>query len=137
MHPWGPEAPVRPRLALSLRILGREVDQAWPDRDRTSDGWIGDEAHQQRESDHNPGADGIVHAIDVTAKGIDPYDLVVAAVVHPATSYVIYRGRIWSRSHQFIGRTYTGTDKHRSHVHISILHTSPAKGTHRRWLTAP
>ena len=131
---WGPEAPQRPRLALSLRRLGRDADARWPNRDRASDGWVGDAAHASRVSDHNPDAQGIVHAIDVDASGIDPWVLVVAAVLHPATAYVIHEGRIFSRSHSFIGRRYEGADDHHGHVHVSILHTHLAERSHRSWL---
>ncbi len=36
--------------------LREQVDDAFPDRDRTSDGWIGDKRHSARKSDHNPTA---------------------------------------------------------------------------------
>jgi len=62
----------RPALAPSLVNLRREIDLRWPDRMKTSDGWIGDPAHAQRSSDHNPDARGIVHALDVTGEGSHP-----------------------------------------------------------------
>lgn len=131
---WGPDAPTTPRLALSLRRLGREVDDLWPDRRRHSDGWIGDAAHAARQSDHNPDPKGVVHAVDITAGGIDPWVLVVACCLHPATNYVIYSGRIFSRSHRFVGRPYDGEDPHTSHVHVSILRTPLAERSHRPWV---
>ena len=46
--------------------LRDQVDKRWPKRDKRSDGWIGDRAHQARKtSDHNPNKAGIVHAIDI------------------------------------------------------------------------
>jgi len=42
------------RIAKSLDVLLHQIDGAAPDRDRQSDGWIGDERHKSRESDHNP-----------------------------------------------------------------------------------
>ena len=137
VHEWGPDAPTTPRLALSLRNLGREVDARWPGRDRASDGWIGDLSHQQRDSDHNPDPRGIVHAADIDASDVDPWALVVAAVVHPSTSYVIFRGRIFSRSHLWSARDYTGPDPHTSHVHVSILHTHKAEQSPRHWIERP
>lgn len=134
MSAWGPDAPATPRLARSLRRLAHDVDERWPDRHRGSDGWIGDVAHQARRSDHNPDPRGIVHALDITARGIDPLVLVVAAVLHPSTSYVIYDELIFSASHGFSGRVYDGPDPHRSHVHISILHTAGAETAGRHWL---
>lgn len=137
MPPYGPSAPATPRLALSLRTLFEQVDHLWPHRTKTSDGWIGDAAHLARVSDHNPDARGLVHAIDVTAARIEPWVLVVAACVHPATNYVIFERRIFSRSHQFRGRYYDGADSHHRHVHVSILHTRAAETSRRDWLLWP
>lgn len=123
-----------PSLAGTLADLRREVDARWPGRDRSSDGWIGDAAHSQRVSDHNPDESGVVHALDVTAKGIAPWTLVLAAVMHPATTYVIFRGRIWSRRHGFYVRRYNGPDPHRSHVHISVSGDSRLANSRRPWL---
>lgn len=133
-HPWGPRAPTTPRLALSLRRLGDEVDARWPDRSRASDGWIGDQAHRQRFSDHNPDRHGVVHAIDITSAGIDVDELVAAAIAHPATHYVISRGQIWQRINHWQPREYEGTDPHRSHVHVSLMLTTAAERNRIHWL---
>lgn len=134
MTRYGPDAPATPRLARSLRVLAHDVDALWPDRPTASDGWIGDERHQARASDHNPDARGIVHALDITAAQIDPWAVVVAAVVHPSTNYVIFRERIFSANAQFMARRYDGPDPHDSHIHISILRTSSAERAARHWL---
>lgn len=123
-----------PRLAASLRRLGREVDALFPHRTFTSDGWIGDAAHQARQSDHNPDGRGIVHALDITSARIEPWVVVVAACVHPSTNYVIFRGRIFSRTHRFVGRFYEGPDRHMTHIHVSILTTPVAERSVRPWL---
>src|SRR5690606_29069239 len=54
-------------LAPSLVKLRDLINQNWPNRDKSSDGWIGDPSHQARKSDHNPdySAGGVVRAIDV------------------------------------------------------------------------
>jgi len=127
-------APATPRLALSLRTLAREVDERWPNRSTRSDGWIGDQEHAERVSDHNPDATGIVHALDITTSGIAPLTVVMDCCEHPATEYVIYSGRIWSRSHGFLARTYTGNDPHVGHIHVSIRHADRAERSRRRWL---
>lgn len=131
---YGPDAPAVPRLARSLRVLAHDVDAWWPFRDHASDGWIGDAAHQTRQSDHNPDARGIVHALDLDASGVDPWAIVVAAIVHPSTHYVIFRGRIFALNQQWQMRPYAGADPHAHHVHISILQTSSAETRTRHWL---
>lgn len=123
-----------PRLARSLANLRAEVDAQWPDRDRRSDGWIGDESHAGRVSDHNPDASGVVHALDVTAATIRPWEVVLAAVLHPATTYVIYDRRIWSRRRGFRVRPYDGADPHRSHVHVSVATESRRAESRRPWM---
>lgn len=122
-----------PILAVSLRNLRAEVDARWPDRSKTSDGWVGDAAHAARVSDHNPDAEGVVHALDITTAGIEPLVLVVAATHHPATHYVIFRGHIWSVVHGWKPQPYSGPDPHRSHVHVSIVHTHRAEHSRSPW----
>lgn len=108
-------------LAPSLRNLFNEIDARWPNRDRRTDGWIGDAAHQQRKSDHNPDSRGIVHAIDIDKDGIEPY-LVVEQCIDESrpTSYVVYNREIWSRTKDFKPRPYTGDNPHTDHIHVSI-----------------
>lgn len=134
MQRYGPDAPDTPRLAVSLRHLMRQVDTLWPDRGRASDGWIGDLAHQSRESDHNPDHRGIVHAVDITAADVIPEVVLVAACVHPSTRYVIFQRIIYRRAEHFHGQRYSGRDRHTSHLHISILNTREAEQSHRMWL---
>jgi peptidoglycan hydrolase-like protein with peptidoglycan-binding domain len=105
-------------LAGNLANLRREINARWPHRDKKSDGWIADAAHPST-SDHQPDSRGVVHAIDVDVDGIDPKLLVKKAIAHPTTKYVIWNRTIWSRSHGFEARKYTGEDPHTSHVHIS------------------
>lgn len=112
----------------------RDVDARWPDRQRSSDGWIGDRSHQGRASDHNPDSRGLVHAVDITASGLDPWAVLVAVTHHPSASYVILRGRIFSRSQGWQCRRYDGPDPHNDHLHVSALHTPLAERSTRRWL---
>ncbi|GAA2713352.1 peptidoglycan-binding protein [Micromonospora olivasterospora] len=121
------------RLAPALRVLRAEIDARWPKRDRTSDGWIGDAAHQARRSDHNPDADGSVNAADFDKDGIDPMLVVRRCIAHPATAYVIYNRTIWSRTRGFQPARYTGANPHDKHVHVSVSHDRALENSTRPW----
>jgi len=57
---------MKPKLSKAAEKLRTQVNRAYPDRDKTSDGWLGDAAHSLRPSDHNPSQPlGIVRAIDI------------------------------------------------------------------------
>ena len=104
-------------LAPALAALRDEVNARWPGRDKSSDGTIGDLAHQRGRSEHNPDSRGVVRAIDITARGIDVNALLDAAIGDPRVHYVIYRGRICSRTY---GWTWRRSSGHEHHVHISL-----------------
>lgn len=119
-------------LAPALVQLRSECDKMFPQRDRSSDGWIGDASHAARPSDHNPcwscsgRANGIVRAvdIDISPDGRGDKDLraeiIKAAVSDPRTYYVISNWIIYSRTYGFAARRYTGTNGHTAHVHVSL-----------------
>lgn len=113
-------------LAPALVSLRAQINKRWPDRDKGSDGWIGDASHQARKSDHNPdyASGGIVRALDVDKDGINVDTLVSAAINDSRTAYVIWNHRIWIRGYGW--QRYTGSNPHTAHVHISIRHTSAA-----------
>jgi hypothetical protein len=121
-------------LAASLVRLRNELNSRWPNRDKTSDGWIGDASHQKTKSDHNPDSKGCVHALDIDKDGIDPWLVVGQAIKHPATQYVIFDRKIWSRTRGFSARAYTGSNPHTMHIHVSIQHTSGAENAPASWL---
>ncbi|MFR9779112.1 peptidoglycan-binding domain-containing protein [Micromonospora sp. MS34] len=121
-------------LAPALRVLRDEINTRWPHRDRTSDGWIGDAAHQARRSDHNPDADdSSVNALDVDVDGIDPLLVVRQAITHPSCQYVIYNRVIWSRTRGFTAARYTGPNPHNMHLHVSVSHTRTLEDSTRPW----
>jgi peptidoglycan hydrolase-like protein with peptidoglycan-binding domain len=124
----------RYRLAPSLDRLFTEVDQAWPKRDRATDGWLGDTSHQRRQSEHNPDGRGVVHAVDIDTDGINVPRLLKAVIGHPAVWYVIHNGKIWSRTYGWRPRRYTGSNPHTGHVHISIRTDRDAEAWVGRWL---
>lgn len=117
---------VTARLVPALVQLRAQINNRWPHRDKSSDGWVGDTAHAARVSDHNPDSGGWVHAIDVDKDGVDPFGIVNAAIHDTRTNYVIFQGLIYSRAYKFRARTYTGTNRHDKHIHISVLHGAPA-----------
>lgn len=105
----------------ALATLTREINERWPDRDRTSDGWIGDAAHQATNSQHNPDPDGSVDAIDIDVDGINVQMVLNAAIKHEATQNVIYNRRITSRSYSGgLGtwHPYNGKNPHDKHIHV-------------------
>lgn len=134
-------------LARSLRNLLAEVDKRWPGRDHWSDGWLGDDSHATRFSDHNPDNKGCVHAFDFDATlthtmGSGPVGDQIAAIIleqcrsgrlRNVVNYVIYKRRIYSRAYGYRARYYTGTNPHDSHVHVSILRTSYAESWPNSW----
>ena len=124
-------------LSPALSRLRGEINELWPNRDRTSDGTIGDAAHSARLSDHNPDADGSVNAIDVDKDGIDAWALVRCAKGDRRCNYVIYSGTIWRRATGWRAETYTGSNGHYQHVHVSILHGDTYEDDTSAWgLTA-
>lgn len=111
-------------LAPALNQLMSEVNAQWPNRSRAWDGTIGDYKHSLTTSEHNPydeygkkNPDGVVRAVDITAQGIDVPTLLNAAIGNPRVHYVIYQGRICSRTY---GWTWRPSKGHEHHVHISL-----------------
>jgi len=125
------------RLAKSLLTLREQVDAAHPDRDRASDGTIGDLAHAARRSDHNPVA-GVVHAWDVTH---DPahFDAhrwareVLVGTRDSRLKYVISNGEVWDPVRGW--HAYHGPNPHNHHVHISVNETGGDDP--RKWMLEP
>lgn len=116
-------------LAPSLKDLRAETDRRWPNRERASDGAVGDTSHQARVSDHNPDYDdnGVVRATDTDKDGIDVQEFLDAVIGHPAVQYVIWNHGIWSRSWGWTRRAYLGPNPHTGHIHVSIRHTRDAE----------
>lgn len=115
-------------LAPALVRLRAEINALWPGRDKVSDGWIGDAAHNARKSDHNPdySSGGIVRAIDVDKDNIPVESVVEQVRRDPRVAYIIWNGRIWENPSAYPGRgywrAYTGANAHRQHFHVSVRH---------------
>lgn len=123
---------MKPVLCKAGQQLREQFDDSFSDRDRRSDGWIGDPRHSSRPSDHNPDSKtGIVRAIDVDRdvyKGGKP-DLMpdIANQIRLAAkagdkriAYIIFDGRIASSRMGWRWRVYRGSNPHRAHCHISF-----------------
>ena len=121
-----------PWLSKAAKQLREQFDDTYSDRDRRSDGVIGDLRHSARPSDHNPDpATGVVRAIDVDRdvhKSGKP-DLMpdiadqirlAAKAGEKRISYIIFAGRIASSRMGWRWRKYSGSNPHNAHCHISF-----------------
>jgi hypothetical protein len=116
------------KLCKAGQQLREQIDDAYPDRDRSSDGWIGDPRHAARNSDHNPSSEGIVRAIDIDADlrahKSEAFDLAdqlrLLARFDKRISYIIFNGKIASYKRNYRWRKYTGLNPHKTHIHISF-----------------
>jgi hypothetical protein len=120
------------RRAYSLDTLRAQLDVRFTERDIRSDGWIGDESHASRKSDHNPNTRGVVQAIDVDehtdrtetseAVGVELAEGLRASR-DPRIKYVIYERRMFS-SYPARGVppwTWRNGNGHTQHVHVSVV----------------
>jgi hypothetical protein len=124
------------RVAKCLDQLLAEVNASAPNRSKVSDGSIGDEDHQNSNSDHNPWCCGwVVTARDIThdpANGFDSYayaewqrqrcrgDILLDGERETRVKYVISNRKICSPTDNWAWRNYTGSNPHDHHVHISV-----------------
>lgn len=114
------------RLAKSLEQLRRQINAASPNRNKASDGTIGDLAHSKTKSDHNPDKDGVVKAMDIThdpGSGVDGTILTESLVASRdrRIQYIIWNRKIISSTVQpWVWRGYSGSNPHNHHVHISV-----------------
>ncbi|MEH1013041.1 hypothetical protein V6U90_08010 [Micromonospora sp. CPCC 206060] len=121
-------------LAPALATLRDEINRRWPHRDRTSDGWIGDTAHQAEPSDHNPNSRGSVDALDIDADGVHMPTIIAAVQRHPSAHYWIWQRTIADADDGWRPREYTGRNPHDKHMHVSIRQTRTAEQDRRPWL---
>src|SRR5689334_20654371 len=130
-------------------LEGKEqLDERFPHREHGAEGTIGDQAHQGSASSHNPDETGKpefsdhdsvneVRAADFDKDLHDDHGVTMEQVVQLWLTYLragqmwwirylIYNGRIWHRRDNFATHTYTGSDKHESHVHVTSDFTNAA-----------
>ena len=132
---------MKPILCKAGQQLREQFDDTFPDRDRRSDGWLGDSRHAARPSDHNPDpkAGFIVRAIDVDRDvhySIKPDFMPdIADQIRRAAkagdkriAYVIFAGRIASPRLGWRWRSYKGSNPHNHHCHISFTKAGDSDG---------
>ena len=111
---------VKKATPAAIAVL-RQATALKPKRKKASDGLLPSAAHLKASptSDHNTGL-----ATDLThdpANGIDCADIFQKLKEDKRVKYLIFNGKIWSRERAKQGdRNYTGSNMHRSHLHISI-----------------
>lgn len=126
-------------LAPALVRCRGELNTYRPNRDRRTDGWIGDTSHkasgrpENGGSDHNVNRRGIVCALDIDVDGIDCPYVIARMIRHPSTNYVIWNRKIWSRSRGFKVAAYTGSNPHTDHIHLSITQSTAAENNTTPW----
>lgn len=113
------------RIAKSLEKLRNQINAAYPNRSKASDGVIGDAAHASSASDHNPNRAGVVCAMDVTHSpqtGFDAHALAdrLRLYRHPNLKYIISNRRITGAFNGWVWQAYGGSNPHSSHVHFSV-----------------
>lgn len=120
-------------LAPALAVGRAEVNDRWPNRDKTSDGTIGDAAHQATRSDHNPNSRESVDAWDMDVNGVNVWVVIDAFQDHPSAHYWIYDRQIATRANDWRRQAYAGTNPHTQHVHFSVRQTREAEQDRRSW----
>ena len=134
MSPW---------LCKAGQQLRLQIDDNYGDRDRSSDGWIADARHLAGgKSDHIPdrAAKNVVRGLDVDRdlSGKSKPDLMpyladqirlCAKSGDKRIAYVIFDGRIASSKKRWAWRTYTGSNSHKHHIHISFTSKGDNNGS--------
>jgi hypothetical protein len=144
------EAVAQWRVAKSLLKLRAQVNARAPNRNKASDGTIGDARHCSRPnptSDHCPRIRdrgvGVVAAMDIThdpGGGCDAGAL--ANAIHRSrdsrVKYIIWNRKIANSSaiggsQAWAWRPYNGANPHSHHVHISVKSSKPQYDSEAAW----
>ncbi len=145
-------------LVPCLVQLRNEFDRIAPNRSKGADGSIGDQAHADRTSDHNPDETGAVpihdadkvnevHALDITTT-LNESDLTLEKCVQfilarcrrgagdplneERLRYIIFNRRIW-RAPAWKQEAYTLSDPHTGHAHFSAEYISSLEADTSSW----
>lgn len=133
-----------PKLVAAGVTLRDQVNQAFPKRDKRTDGWLGDKSHQARPSDHNPDSQGWVHAIDIDEDFLGPgkgqklasefadqlIKLAREGKDGGRLKYVVYENRVASGTYAnkyWVWRS--GNWGHTAHIHVSFTSKADKDGS--------
>ena len=125
--------------------LRDQVDAKWVNRDRRSDGWIGDSAHANRASYHNPDKRGLVFAIDIdenfgigklrnggAAKRFANELLAYSRSTlpgHDRVLHVVYEDKVASGTYKATWWKWRGKGYgHQQHIHITFTEAAVKNG---------
>lgn len=122
---------MKPKLCAAGVKLRDQVNDAYPDRDKASDGWVADARHLAAgTSDHIADNSGWVRAVDLDRDlsgkpkpDLMPYladQLRTLAKSDGRISYIIFNGKIASAKKNWAWRDYSGVNKHNHHLHCSF-----------------
>ena len=132
---------MKPKLCKAGQQLREQLDDSFPDRDRTSDGWIADARHiAAGTSDHIPDPfSKIVRATDTDrdVSGKAKPDLMPdiadqlrrLAKTDKRIAYIIFAGRIASSRMGWRWRKYKGSNPHNHHLHVSFSRKGDKDGS--------
>lgn len=135
-------------LTKGLSNLRDQVNEAFPDRDKASDGTIGDAAHQAETSSHNPddtaGSSPEWNGDPDSTPEVRAWDMDSDLRAAPATAqqvvdhirrlpdvgnvlrYMIYNRKIYKASNGWAAEDYTGASAHTEHIHFTGAFTQAA-----------
>jgi hypothetical protein len=135
----------KPWLCAAGVTLKDQINRAYPERDKRSDGWVADARHLAGgKSDHIPDAScsNVVRAIDVDRDlhGVPkpvkmPYLADQLRLLAKSKkdggriAYLIFNGFIASPKKSWSWREYVGANQHRHHLHCSFTSKGDKDGS--------
>jgi hypothetical protein len=131
---------MKPKLCAAGVKLRDQINNAYPDRDKSSDGWVADARHLAAgTSDHIPDSAGWVRALDLDRDlsgkpkpDLMPYlanQLRTLAKSDKRISYIIFAGKIASRKSLWRFIKYRGVNPHEKHMHVSFTNKGDQDGS--------
>jgi hypothetical protein len=131
---------MKPKLCAAGVKLRAQINNAYPDRDKSSDGWVADARHLAAgTSDHIPDSAGWVRALDLdrdlsgkSKPDLMPYlanQIRALAKSDGRISYIIFAGKIASRRSLWRFIKYRGVNPHEKHMHVSFTKKGDQDGS--------